>query len=56
MNNAIGALTTSVTAGSLWGAFEGIVPVLAVIIPVSLGLYFARKLIKGAGNKGQTRI
>lgn len=56
MDNAIGALTTSVNATTLWGAFEGVVPVLAVIVPVSLGLYFARKLIKGAGNKGKTRI
>lgn len=56
MDNAISALTTNVTSASLWGSFQGIVPVLAVIIPVSLGFYFARKLIKGAGNKGQTRI
>lgn len=56
MNTAITALTTDVTSASLWGAFEGVVPFLAVIIPVSLGLYFVRKLIKGAANKGKTRI
>lgn len=56
MENAIGALTTTVTSASLWGAFQGVVPVLAVIVPVSLGLYFARKLIRGAANKGKTKI
>lgn len=56
MENAITSLTTSVNASSLWGAFAGVVPVLAVIVPVSLGLYFTRKLIKGAGNKGKTKI
>lgn len=56
MNNAITALTTTVTSASLWGAFEGIVPILGVVVPVSLGLYFAKKLITGAGNKGKTKI
>lgn len=56
MDNAITALTTSMTSASLWGAFEGIVPVLAVVVPVSLGLYFTKKLVRGAANKGKTKI
>lgn len=56
MENAITSLTTSVTGASLWASFAGVVPFLAVIIPVSLGLYFVRKLIRGAGNKGKTKI
>ena len=56
MENAITSLTTTVNSASLWGAFQGVVPVLAVIVPVSLGLYFARKLIRGAANKGKTKI
>lgn len=56
MENAVSALTTSVTGATLWGSFQGIVPILAVVIPVSLGLFFARKLIRGAGNNGKTKI
>lgn len=56
MENAIGALTTSVNSASLWGAFQGVVPVLAIIVPFSLAMYFTRKMIKGAGNKGKTKI
>lgn len=56
MENTISALTTTVNASSLWGAFAGVVPILGVIVPVSLGLYFTRKLIKGAANKGKTKI
>ena len=56
MENAIGALTTSVNTTTLWGAFQGVVPVLAVVVPFSLAMYFARKLIKGAANKGKTKI
>lgn len=56
MENAIGALTTTVTTASLWSAFQGVVPVLAIIVPFSLAMYFARKLIKGAANKGKTKI
>lgn len=56
MENAISALTTSVTSASLWSSFQGVVPVLAIIIPFSLAMYFVRKLVKGAGNKGKTKI
>lgn len=56
MENAISALTTSISTASLWSSFQGVVPVLAVIVPFSLAMYFARKLIKGAANKGKTKI
>ena len=56
MENAINTLTTSITTASLWGAFQGVVPVLAVIVPFSLAMYFVRKIIKGAANKGKTKI
>ena len=56
MENAISALTTNVSSTSLWGAFQGVVPVLAIIVPFSLAMYFTRKMIKGAANKGKTKI
>lgn len=56
MENAVGALTTTVTTASLWSAFQGVVPVLGIIVPFSLAMYFARKIIKGAANRGKTKI
>lgn len=56
MENAITALTTTVSANSLWGAFAGIVPVLGVIVPVSLGLYFVRRLTNKSANTGKTKM
>lgn len=56
METAINALTTTVTTASLWDSFKGVVPVLAIIVPFSLAMYFTRKLIKGAANKGKTKI
>lgn len=55
MTNAITAITTAVTAESLWASFGNLAPFLAVIIPVALGMYFLRKLLKGSA-KGKTRI
>lgn len=56
MENAISTLTTSVSTASLWSCFQGVVPVLAVIVPFSLAMYFTRKIIRGAANKGKTKI
>ena len=56
MENAIGAFTSRVTTASFWGAFQGVVPVLAIIVVFSLAMYFARKIIRGLANKGKTKI
>lgn len=50
MSAFITALTSSITASSLWSVLTDLVPYLAVIIPVALGIYFVRKLIKGTAK------
>ena len=52
MSSFITALTGSggITADSLWGVLTNLVPYLVIIIPVALGFYFVRKLIKGTAK------
>lgn len=52
MSGFIAALTgaNGVTADSLWGVLTNLVPYLVIIIPVALGFYFVRKLIKGTSR------
>lgn len=52
MSAFITALTGSngITADSLWGVLTNLVPYLVIIVPVALGFYFVRKLIKGTSR------
>lgn len=52
MSGFIEALTgtNGVTANSLWAVLTELVPYLVIIIPVALGFYFVRKLIKGTAK------
>lgn len=50
MDAVISALTTSLTADEFFGVVADLVPFIVVIVPVALGTYFLRKLIKGAGK------
>lgn len=52
MTGFITALTgaNGVTADSLWSVLTNLVPYLIIIIPVALGFYFVRKLIKGTAK------
>lgn len=58
MQAVIGALTnatTGLTASTMFGVVADLVPFIVMIVPVSLGVYFLRKLIKGSG-KAKVRI
>lgn len=58
MNNVISALTaaeTGLTEAKLFAVITELVPFLVLIIPIALGLYFLRKLIKGSA-KGKVRM
>ena len=55
MANAVNAISTAVTAESLWASFGALAPYLAVIIPVALGIYYFRKLLRGTGH-GKMKI
>ena len=52
MGSFISALTgtNGITANSLWGVLTELVPYLVIIVPVALGFYFVRKLIKGTSR------
>lgn len=57
MSGFITALTgeSGITAATFWGVMTDLVPYLVVILPVALGFYFVRKLIKGSA-KAKVRI
>lgn len=55
MDAVISALTTGLTPAVFFDTVSDIIPFVIVLIPVCLGLYFLRKLIKGAG-KGKVRF
>lgn len=42
--------TTGLTANTMFGVVADLVPFIVMIVPVALGVYFLRKLIKGAGK------
>ena len=53
MNTVVSALTNSSTglnASTMFGVVADLVPLIVMIVPVALGVYFLRKLVKGAGK------
>lgn len=53
MSSVISALTnssTGLTSSNFFGVVADLVPFIVMIVPVALGVYFLRKLIKGAGK------
>lgn len=53
MNTVVSALTNSTTglnASTMFGVVADLVPFIVMIVPVALGVYFLRKLVKGAGK------
>lgn len=50
MSSFITALTTGLTASTFYSVLSDIAPFVIMIVPVALGYYVVRKLIKGAGH------
>ena len=50
MTAVISALTTGLTPTVFFDTVADLVPFIIVLVPVSLAVYFLRKLIKGAGK------
>lgn len=53
MQAVISALTnssTGLTSSTMFGVVADLVPFIVMIVPVALGVYFLRKLVKGAGK------
>lgn len=50
MEAVISALTTQLTVDKFFDVVADLVPFIALLVPVALGVYFLRKLVKGAGK------
>lgn len=55
MSEVITALNTGITSETLFGTVADLMPWVITLTIASLGLYFLRKLIKGA-SKGKVRF
>ncbi|MDD4706417.1 MAG: hypothetical protein PHS24_04325 [Bacilli bacterium] len=55
MDAVVTALTTALTPAIFLDTIGDLVPFIVVLVPISLGLYFLRKLVKGAA-KGKVRF
>lgn len=55
MESIVSQLNTGITSSTLFGTVGQLMPWLITLIIASLGLYFLRKLIKGAA-KGKVRF
>ena len=53
MNTVVSALTnasTGLTSATFFTVVADLVPFIVMIVPVALGTYFLRKLVKGSGK------
>lgn len=50
MTEVVSALTTGITADTIFAVVADIIPFVITMVPIALGIYFLRKLIKGAGK------
>lgn len=55
MEAVVTALKTGLTSDAFFAVVADVIPFVVVMVPVALGLYFLRKLVKGAG-KGKVRF
>jgi len=55
MADVITAITTALTPAVFYGQIEDLVPFIVVLVPIALGLYFLRKLVKGSA-KGKVKF
>lgn len=50
MDAVIAALQTAVTAETIFAVVADIIPFVGTMVPIALGVYFLRKLVRGAGH------
>jgi hypothetical protein len=55
MDAIVTALTTALTPAVFLDTIADLVPFIVILVPVSLGLMFLRKLVKGA-SKGKVKF
>lgn len=55
MDAVVSALTTGITAETIFAVVADVMPFVITMVPIALGVYFLRKLIKGSA-KAKVRI
>lgn len=50
MEAIVTQLTTGITPATIFEVVGDVMPFVIVMIPIALGLYFLRKVVKGAGK------
>lgn len=55
MDAVITALTSALTPATFFTVVAQVIPFIGVMVPVALGIFFLRKLVKGAG-KGKVKF
>lgn len=55
MDAVVTAITTGLTPTVIFGVIADVVPLIILLVPIALGLYFLRKLVKGSA-KGKVKF
>lgn len=50
MQAVVSALTTGINSTTIFAVVADVIPFVVTLVPIALGIYFLRKLIKGAGK------
>lgn len=50
MQSIVTQLTTGITSSTIFSVVADVMPFVITMIPISLGLYLLRKVVKGAGK------
>lgn len=50
MTGIVTQLTTGITSSTIFSVVGEVMPFVITMIPISLGLYLLRKVVKGAGK------
>jgi len=50
MSGIVSQLTTGITSTTIFSVVGDVMPFVITMIPISLGLYLLRKVVKGAGK------
>ena len=50
MSAVVSALTTGITPTAIFAVVADIIPFVITMVPIALGLFLLRRLVKGAGK------
>lgn len=50
MDAVITALTSGITAETIFAVVADVIPFVITMVPIALGVYFLRKLVKGSAK------